>query len=239
MVFYNLHPNVSLAENSSLTYLNRILSSADQAENKSMARLSSGKILLADDPANYAIYEKLESDLRGLEKTVGNQSDMISYYRLQEGILGNCIEILQRIRELILQKSNGILNDSDREIIDSEIGQDYDQIVYTLKEAEFNRKKIFSDLLGQEIVVNLFKTPEHYRLDKVDLLLDYFISQRSLAGIRINNLNYEISGERIANENEQAVQSHGDTDIPGEMSVLKREHLLMLVNVLMLRQEKP
>lgn len=50
--------------NSSLDYLNRILNGTGIEADKSMDRLSKVTILLADDPANYAIYSKLEGQIR-------------------------------------------------------------------------------------------------------------------------------------------------------------------------------
>ncbi len=229
--------SVLFAENSSLTFLNRILSGTEHEYDKNINRLSQGKILLVDDPANYAIYEQLEKHIRAFGKDIENQSDMISYYKYQDAILGNIIEILQRIRELLLQKSNGILSDSDRELIDSEVAQQYDQIVFTLKESEFNTKKIFEGLFESGVIKKVFTGEDHFRLDNVDNLIDFFIKERTNTGAKMKGLEYLVSGESIAQENMEKMQSHGDTDVGIEMSALRLNHLKMLINILMLKQK--
>jgi flagellin-like hook-associated protein FlgL len=222
------------AENSSLIYLNRILSGSDINYDKNVRRISGGRQLLADDPANYAIYETLEKHIRAFRKDIENKSDMVSYYNCQEAMMGSILDILQRIRALVLEKSGPLLSGGDRDIIDREIGQDYDQIVLELKESEFNGKRIFEGLFGDSTVAGLFRNQGHYSLDNVDGLIDYFIYQRTYAGAMVNRLHYEIAGERTADENMTESQSRGDTDIAAEMSGLTLNHLKMLVNLLML-----
>jgi flagellin-like hook-associated protein FlgL len=235
--FINLQP-IS-AENSSLTFLNRILNYSGKEADKSLERLSGGRILLIDDPANYAIYEKLEKFVREFERLIGNQSDMLSYYRLEDSLIGNIVEVLQRIRELVLQKSNGILNDSDKELINSEISQQYDQVLLTLEQGEFNTKKIFAGVLETNIIKGQFKDKEYYELGNVDKLLDFFIKERAVLGAVMKSLEFQINGERIAGENTAEMQGHGDTEFGSELSNLKRRELLMMVNILMLKQAKP
>ncbi|MGA2142301.1 MAG: hypothetical protein ABSG94_07750 [Brevinematales bacterium] len=92
------------AENSSFIFLNRILSGNDINYDKNIRRVSSGRRLLIDDPANYAIYETLEKHIRAFEKDIGNKSDMVSYYNYQEAMMGSIIDVLQRIRGLVLER---------------------------------------------------------------------------------------------------------------------------------------
>lgn len=224
------------SENAALTYLNRILNGSEKATDKSIERLSSGRILLVDDPSSYAIYETLEKHIRGLDKTIGNQTDMLSYYQLEDAMFGTLTEIVQRIRKLELEKSNGILSDSDRGIIDSEIDQLYSQIADTLRQAEFNRKQIFTDILNDPVILNRITRRENRQLPDIDRLLDYFIQQRASVGAKMKGLEYMISGERVAGENMANAQNRSSTDFGTEMTVLKQNQLLMLIQVLMLKQ---
>lgn len=224
------------AENSSLIFLNRILSGNDINYDKNIRRLSGGRQLLTDDPANYAIYEDLEKHIRAFEKDIGNQSDMVSYYNYQEAMMGSIIDILQRIRELVLERSGPLLSGSDRDIIDGEIGQDYDEIILELKQSEFNGKHIFEGLFDDQAVVSIFRGQDHYSLDNVDRLIDYFIRERTYTGAMVNTINHEIAGERIESENLTRAQSAGgDTDVGNEMSALTLNHLKILINLLMLK----
>jgi flagellin-like hook-associated protein FlgL len=229
----------AFADSSSLTFLNRILNYSEKEEDKSVQRLSGGRILLIDDPANYAIYESLEKFIREFGGYIGNQSDMLSYYRLEDSLMGNIVEILQRIRELSLQRSNGILSDVDRLLVESEMKQQYDQVFMTLENAEFNKKKIFSNLMVTNIISERFESREYYELQNIDRLLDFFIKERASIGAVMNSMEFQISGERIARQNMAEMQSHTDTEFGNELSVLKKRELIMLVNILLLKQSKP
>ena len=232
------HPLYNFSD-ASLIFLNRILKANNLETDKNLERLSGGKIILVDDPANYAVYEMLEKHIRGLEKMIGNKADMISYYRLQDSILGNIIDILQRIRELNIEKLDAILSDSDRDIINNEITNFYDQILYTLSQSEFNNKKLFGDFLNKDIIKNNFKGKEYYNLDNIDKLLNFFIAQRAYTGSKTKSLEYEISGEQTEEENTVNAQSRSDINFPREISNLERNNLLLLINVLMLKQAMP
>ncbi len=232
-------PPPSHADSSSLNFLNRILGWNEGEAAKNTERLSSGRILLTDDPASYAIDQTLEKYVRGLDRIMLNRTDMISYYRVQDSYLAGVIDILQRIRDLAFQRANGILSDSDRELIDAEIGQQYDEIVFTLARAEFNKKKIFEDLMESEIVRSNFTQEKYFRLENIDSLLSFFIRQRAAAGAKMKGLEFAIPGEAIARENMISAQTHQDTDFASEVSAFKKNQLLILVNILMLEHTGP
>ncbi|MBN2443095.1 MAG: flagellin, partial [Spirochaetales bacterium] len=153
---------------STLTFLNRILVNNEINTDKNYKRLSEGTILLPDNPSNYAIYEKLEANIRGLESIIRNNGDMISYYQTADGYLWEITELLQHIRELLLKKSNAIYSPEDREYIDSEINQYYDQIIYSLKNSEFNTKKIFKDLFTDKTITGQLHDKKYYQVSNVD-----------------------------------------------------------------------
>jgi flagellin-like hook-associated protein FlgL len=227
---------VLAAENSSLIFLNRILSGNELNYDKNIKRIAGGRLLLSDDPANYAVYETLEKHIRAFRKDIENKADLISYYNYQEAVTGDITDILQRVRELALKRFDPFFSDSERDIIDREIGQDYDQIVLELRQSEFNGKHIFEDLFEDGAVKSLFRDKDHFSPDNVEKLIDYFIYQRTYTGAEINRLSYEIYGEKIAEENMTRSQSQNDTDIAREMSLLTLNHLKMLVNLLMLHE---
>jgi flagellin-like hook-associated protein FlgL len=222
------------ADDSSLIFLNDVLNWREADTNKNMERLSGGRILLTDDPAGYAIDQALEKYVRGLDRTIANQTDMISYYRVEDAMFTGIIDILQRIKELALQRTDGILSDDDRDIIDMEIGQQYDEIGYVLSQAEFNTKKLFTDLMSSEAIVKNFGSPKYFELSNVDALLDFFISQRGKTGALMESLQFAAKGEAIASENMTAARTALDTDYASELSAFKQNQLLMLVNILML-----
>jgi flagellin-like hook-associated protein FlgL len=234
-----LAPVAASAQAGSLSFLNRILGEADISAGKSIERLSSGRGLLPDDPANYAIYELLEKQIRALGATIRNQSDMLSYYRFEDAMLGNLNDAVQRIRELVMEGSDGILDGSDRGIIRGEIDQLYDQILDSLATAEFNKVRVFASLADSAPVKATLRADAHYRLDGVDALLDFLVRERASIGAKEGGLEYAVSGEGIEAENATGSYSQGDTDIGAEVGAFQREELRMMVDLLMLRGAQP
>ena len=98
---------------------------------KSMSRLSSGYKITspADDAAGLSISEKMRSQIRGLNKASSNAQDGISLIQTAEGALNESHSILQRMRELSVQASNGTETDDDREAVQKEISQDRKSVV--------------------------------------------------------------------------------------------------------------
>ena len=91
---------------------------------KNLEKLSSGfKINRAgDDAAGLAISEKMRGQIRGLEMASKNAQDGISLIQTAEGGLNETHAILQRMRELAVQSSNGTYDDTvDRANIKAEV----------------------------------------------------------------------------------------------------------------------
>ncbi len=218
-----------------LTFLNRILSSQEKSLSKSQNRLSSGTYLLPDDPANYAIYEKLRGHITELETVVKNQMDLISYYYTSEGFLAHIVDLLQKIRELILKRSSILYSGENREYVDLEIKQYYDQILFTLKNAEFNKKKIFEELQTDQVFLDRFGDQTYYSLVSVDHLLSFFIKQRAIYGTKNKILESRNRSIMVESENLAGFQSSlWDIEMNRELMRMKKHHLLLIVNLLLL-----
>lgn len=97
--------------NHNLTAMNtlRQLNTASSAQAKSMEKLSSGQRInrAGDDAAGLAISEKMRGQIRGLDQASANAQDSISLVQTAEGALNETTSILQRMRELAVQSSNG------------------------------------------------------------------------------------------------------------------------------------
>ena len=103
---------------------------------KTMEKLSSGEKInkAADDSANLAVSEKMRSQIRGLNKASQNAQNAVSFVQTAEGYLNETTSVLQRIRELAVQASNGIYSDSDRNLLQIEVSQlvsEVDRIAYS------------------------------------------------------------------------------------------------------------
>jgi flagellin-like hook-associated protein FlgL len=220
--------------NSSVLFLNRILNYNENMIGKNYERLSRGTIRIQDDPANYVIYEKIEDQIREMDKTIANENDMLSYYNYMDAILSGINDSLQRVRELLIKKENIIYSDSEREVIDNEIKQCYEDVVYDLEQAEFNKVKVFSEILAGNEFKNYFDSNKYFDINNVDKLFNFIITQRGTIGAVCTRLENRINGEALYKENSVRFKSQGDIDYATEVSILKKNTVLMMANILLL-----
>ncbi len=94
----------------------RNLVNTENSLSKSMQRLSSGLRInsAADDAAGLAISQKLTGQVNGLAQAQRNAQDGVSMVQTAEGSLNQVHAMLQRIRELAVQYTNGTLAVSDQ-----------------------------------------------------------------------------------------------------------------------------
>lgn len=109
-------------------------------QTKNMEKLSSGmKINRAGDNASgLAVSEKMRSQIRGLNQASVNAQNGISFIQTTEGYLQETMDIVQRIRELAVQSSNGIYTDEDRMMIQVEVSSLVAEIDRIASCAQFN-----------------------------------------------------------------------------------------------------
>ena len=126
--------------NISALYSNRTLGVTNNATTKNMEKLSSGmKINRAgDDASGLAVSEKMRSQIRGLNQAATNAQNGISFIQTTEGFLQSTTDIVQRIRELAVQSSNGIYTDEDRMQIQVEVSQLIAEVDRIASQAQFN-----------------------------------------------------------------------------------------------------
>ncbi len=134
--------------NMSAINANRVLKFNVWEVDKSMEKLSSGLRInrAGDDPSGLAVSEKMRTQIKGLRQAERNTEDGMSFIQTAEGYLQQTSDILQRIRVLAIQASNGIYSPSDRQLIQVEVSQLVDEIDRIASQAEFNR---FDLLLGR------------------------------------------------------------------------------------------
>ena len=91
---------------------------------KNLEKLSSGYRVnrAGDDAAGLAISEKMRGQIRGLDMSTRNAQNGVSLIQTAEGALNETHAILQRMRELAVQSSNGTYQEEvDRENLDKEV----------------------------------------------------------------------------------------------------------------------
>jgi len=111
-----------------------------QALKSSMEKISSGQKInrAGDDAANLAVSEKMRSQIRGLNQANKNVQNGVSFIQVTEGYLQETTDILQRIRELAVQSSNGLYSSEDRLQIQVEVSQLVAEVDRIASSAQFN-----------------------------------------------------------------------------------------------------
>ena len=114
MAVVNTNVNASVAQNA--------LVRNERSMNQAMERLSTGQRInsAGDDAAGLAIASRMTSQIRGLETAVRNANDAISMVSTADGALVEISNMLQRMRELALQASNGTTTSDDRDYLNKE-----------------------------------------------------------------------------------------------------------------------
>jgi len=126
--------------NMSAINANRVLGMTQGDIQKDLEKLSSGERInrAADDASGLAVSEKMRSQIRGLNQAGQNIQNGISFIQTTEGYLGETTDIVQRLRELAVQSSNGIYSASDRQMIQVEVSQLVDEVNRVASHAQFN-----------------------------------------------------------------------------------------------------
>lgn len=126
--------------NMSAIFAHRTLKFTNWDVDKSIEKLSSGMRInrAGDDASGLAVSEKMRTQVRGLRQAERNAEDGISFIQTTEGYLQETQDILQRIRELAIQASNGIYTDSDRMQIQVEVSGLVDEIDRIASAGQFN-----------------------------------------------------------------------------------------------------
>lgn len=124
---------------------------------KSMEKLASGMRITraGDDASGLAVSEKMRSQIRGLLQAEKNAQNGISFIQTTEGYLQESQDILQRLRELSVQSSNGIYSEEDRMQIQVEVSQLVDEIDRVASHAQFNGMNLLTGTFAQETGENV------------------------------------------------------------------------------------
>lgn len=119
---------------------------------KSMEKLSSGERInrAGDDAAGLAVSEKMRSQIRGLGQASKNITNGVSFIQTTEGHLQETTDILQRIRELAVQGSNGIYSDEDRMQIQVEVSSLIAEVDRIASSAQFNGMNMLTGRFASE-----------------------------------------------------------------------------------------
>ena len=115
-----------------------------------MERLSTGKRInsAADDAAGLAIATKMTSQVRGLDQAGRNANNATSMLQLADGAAEQVSNILQRMREIVVQAADGSNSASDVAVLDVEFKEAAAEVDRIVNSTEFNGKKLLDGTAG-------------------------------------------------------------------------------------------
>jgi len=142
--------------NLSAMFADRSLRTVNDEVTKGMEKLSSGQRInrAGDDASGLAVSEKMRSQIRGLERASKNAQDGISFIQTTEGYLQESQDIIQRLRELAVQASNGVYTAEDRMQIQVEVSQLVDEIDRIASHAQFNGLSLLTGRFARDNGLN-------------------------------------------------------------------------------------
>ena len=254
---------MSLRVNTNVEAFNahRNLSQTSNALSKSMEKLSSGLRInrAADDAAGLAISEGMRAQIRGTAQASRNAQDGISLVQTAEGSLNEMHSILQRIRELAVQWSNGTLSSSDQAKITAEVAQLTAELVRIRDSSTFNGIALFgstsptivtlqvgangnidaannTNRIGVNLVALSFSTVS-MDVSQIDTAISSVSQARSDLGAVQNRLEHAVANLGVYEENLSASESRiRDVDVASEMVNFTRLQILSQSGTAMLAQ---
>ncbi len=182
--------------NLSAMFSSRTLGETQGSNTRNMEKLSSGMRInrAGDDASGLAVSEKMRSQVRGLNAASTNAQNGISFIQATEGYLQETTDILQRIRELAVQSSNGIYSSEDRMQIQVEVSQLVAEVDRIASQAQFNGMNMLTGRFARETGENSVTGSMWFHIGaNMDQRTRVYIGTMTAASLGVRN----VSDERI------------------------------------------
>ncbi len=176
--------------NLSAMFADRQLKLNNEKLQTDIEKLSSGQRInrAGDDPSGLAVSEKLRSQIRGLKQASTNASNGISFIQTTEGYLQESQDILQRIRELAVQSSNGIYTNEDRMMIQVEVSQLVAEVDRIASQAQFNGMNMLTGRFARDTGQNTVTASMWFQIGaNMDQRTRVFVGTMTAAALGIRN----------------------------------------------------
>ena len=180
--------------NLSAMFANRNVGVNNLNVEKNMEKLSSGLRInrAGDDASGLAVSEKMRSQIRGLNQASKNAANGISLIQTSEGYLQESQDILQRLRELAIQASNGIYTNEDRMQIQVEVSQLVDEIDRIASHAQFNGMNLLTGRFARENGDNIITSSMWFHIGaNMDQRERVFIGTMTSKALGVRNVGSE------------------------------------------------
>ena len=166
----------------------------DLNQQKSMEKLSSGMRInrAGDDASGLAVSEKMRSQIRGLNQASENAQNGISFIQTTEGYLQETTDIIQRIRELAVQSSNGIYSAEDRMQIQVEVSSLIAEVDRIASAAQFNGMNMLTGRFARPTGENVVTGSMWFHIGaNMDQRTQVFIGTMSATALGIRSIGTE------------------------------------------------
>ena len=161
---------------------------------KNIEKLSSAQRInrAGDDASGLAVSEKMRSQIRGLNQAGQNIQNGVSFIQATEGYLGETTDIVQRLRELAIQASNGIYSAEDRMQIQVEVSQLVAEVDRIASSAQFNGMNMLTGRFARETGENVVTGSMWFHIGaNMDQRMRVYIGTMSAAALGIRNVGDE------------------------------------------------
>jgi len=112
----------------------------------------------------------MRSQIRGLNQASANASNGISFIQVAEAYLQETTDIMQRIRELAVQASNGIYSAEDRMQIQVEVSQLVAEVDRIASSAQFNGMNMLTGRFARDAADNQLQLHVGANMDQSEKL---------------------------------------------------------------------
>ncbi len=180
--------------NMSAMFAQRSQGIQDLAQQKSMEKLSSGMRInrAGDDASGLAVSEKMRSQIRGLNQASTNAQNGISFIQTTEGYLQETTDIVQRIRELAVQSSNGIYSAEDRMQIQVEVSSLIAEVDRIASAAQFNGMNMLTGRFARPTGENVVTASMWFHIGaNMDQRTQVYIGTMSAMALGLRNVGDE------------------------------------------------
>lgn len=242
-----INTNVGALNSSKNSFLNTM------ATEKSMAKLSSGLRIsrAADDAAGLSIANKLRAQSRSLTQAAGNAEQGGAMLQIAEGSASTIQKILERQKELIIQRVSAGNNGSVTATLDTEITTLSTEVNRIIQSTNFQGSTVFGSLAFQvsdgssnaTVTVNAAITTGSVSLGaassiaNVDDGLTHINSVLANIGAGQNVLDYTLQNLKASVVNVKAAESTiRDVDMAEEMANYTKNNILTQAAQAMLAQ---
>ncbi|HAG70346.1 MAG TPA: flagellin, partial [Lachnospiraceae bacterium] len=130
-----------------------VLQTNESRFKKSSEKMTSGFKINSqrDNPAGYAVSNRMHAKLGSLEKANQNASNAINVIQTADGSLGEVQNMLHRVKELSVKSANETLTTDDRLAIQEEVDSLFAEIERIGSQTQYNTQKLLNgdqDLKG-------------------------------------------------------------------------------------------